>query len=65
MFPEGLGRPKAVGRDGAAAPQLNALLVNTKEAIDELWAARGYDSMRPEQIKERLGYALDREEALG
>ena len=65
MFPEGLGHARAVRKDGAAAPRLNALLVNGKGAIDDLWTARGYVSLRPEQIKQRLGYALDREEALG
>ena len=65
MFPEGHGRPRAVARDGAAAPLINELLVNTKVAIDELWRARGYDKLRPEQIEQRLGYKLDREEAAG
>ena len=54
MFPEGHGRPRAVARDGAAAPLINELLVNTKVAIDELWRARGYDKLRPEQIEQRL-----------
>lgn len=31
----------------------------------ELWKQRGYDKMRAPERKARLGYALDREEALG
>ena len=65
MFPEGQQRVQAVRKDGAAAPLVNALIVNAKDAIDELWKARGYVPMKGAQIKQRLGYALDREEALG
>ena len=65
MVPEGLGRPRAAPKDGPAAPLINALLVNGKGAADALWRERGYDSMRPDEIKERLGYALDREDATG
>ena len=50
---------------GPAAPRINALLVNWKGAADALWKERGYDSMRPHEIKERLGYALDCEDATG
>ena len=39
--------------------------MNAKEAIDDLWKARGYLKMKPKQRKEKLGYQLDREEALG
>ena len=65
MFPEGPGRVRAVPRVGAPAPLINALIVNTKGAIDELWKQRGYDSLKPDEIKSRLGYRLDREEAKG
>lgn len=65
MVPEGLGRPRAATKDGPAAPLINALLVNGKGAADALWRERGYDSLRPDEIKERLGYALDREDATG
>jgi hypothetical protein len=41
MFPEGQQRVQAVRKDGAAAPLVNALIVNAKDAIDELWKARG------------------------
>eukprot|EP00966_Prymnesium_polylepis_P009428 217401-Prymnesium_polylepis.1 len=65
MFPEGQERVQAARKVGGAAPLVNALIVNTKDAIDELWNVRGYVSMKGAQIKQRLGYALDREEALG
>ena len=39
MFPEGQQRMHAVRKDGAAAPLVNALIVNAKDAIDELWKA--------------------------
>ena len=65
MLPEGHGRPKAVPRGHPRAPLINALLVNVKEAIDELWKQRNYSSMKKDEIKARLGYRLDREEAVG
>ena len=65
MFPEGAGKPKAVAKVGSAAELINELVVNAKEAIDTLWEARGYLKLKPKQRKEKLGYALDREEALG
>lgn len=65
MFPEGLGRPRAAPKVGAPAPLINALVVNTKSAIDELWRVRGYVPLSPDEIKARLGYRLDREEAKG
>ena len=65
MFPEGGGKPKAVAKAGAAARLTNGLVVNAKDAIDELWKARGYMKIKPVQRKEKLGYQLDREEALG
>ena len=34
------------------------------EAITKLWKERGYDPNHPAQIKARLGYALDRIEAV-
>ena len=36
-----------------------------KEAVDALWKARGYHKMKPKHREEKLGYQLDREEALG
>ena len=65
MFPEGNGAPKAFIKDGSAAEKTNELLVNAKDAIDELWKQRGYDPKKPEATKARLGYALDKEEAAG
>jgi hypothetical protein len=65
MFPEGLGRPKAAPRVGKHAPFINALLVNSKSAVDKFWKQRGYVTMKAAAIKARLGYALDREEAKG
>ena len=37
MLPEGCGRPKAAPKDHLRAPFINALLVNVKQAIGELW----------------------------
>ena len=65
MFAEGLGRRRAVSKIGAPAPLINALVVNTKSAIDRLWKVRGYLDMTPDEIMARLGYRLDREEAKG
>ena len=65
MFPEGNGAPKAFTKDGAAAEKSNELLVNARDAIDELWKQRSYDPKKPEATKARLGYALDKEEAIG
>ena len=42
MFPEGHGRPRARPNNHPLAPLINALLVNRKDAIDELWKQRGY-----------------------
>ena len=42
MFPEGHGAPRAARIVGAAAPFVNALVVNAKGASDELWKRRGY-----------------------
>ena len=65
MFPEGHGRPRALPKDHPQAPLINALLVNVKEAIEELWKQRSYAPMKKDEIKSRLGYRLDREEATG
>lgn len=65
MFPEGQGAPRAMAKVDAAAEKSNELLVNAKEAVDELWRQRGYHKMKPKQREEKLGYQLDREEALG
>jgi hypothetical protein len=65
MFLEGVGKPKTVGKNGAAAKLTNGLVVYAKEAVDALWKARGYHKMKPKQREEKLGYQLDREEALG
>ena len=64
-FPEGHGKPQAAAKVGNAADLTNQLVANAKEAIDALWKARGYHKMRPAQRHEKLGYKLDREEALG
>ena len=45
MFPEGQQRVQAVRKDGAAAPLVNALIVNAKDAIDELWKNAETSSM--------------------
>ena len=42
MFPEGHGRPRARPNNHPLAPLINALLVNVKDAIDELWKQRSY-----------------------
>ena len=65
LFPEGKSEPRAAAKVGASAKLTNELVVNAKDAIDKLWKARGYVKMKPAQRKLKLGYALDREEALG
>ena len=65
IFPEGFGGPRAEPKDGTAAAVTNELLVNVKEAVDELWKLRGYMALKADAIKDRLGYPLDREEAVG
>ena len=65
MFPEGHGRPRVAPKVGAPAPFINALVVNTKGAIDALWKQRGYIDMTPDEVQARLGYRLDREESKG
>ena len=65
MFLEGFGRPLAAPKVGAPAPFINALLCNSKAAVDALWKQRGYTTMKAAVIESRLGYKLDREEAKG
>ena len=65
LFPESKGAPKAVAEVGGTASLNNLLVVRAKEGIDDLWKARGYLKMKTAQRKQRLGYSLDREEALG
>ena len=48
MFPEGQGAPRAMAKVDAAAEESNELLVNAKEAVDELWRQRGLDPKKPE-----------------
>ena len=59
IFPEGHGAPRAARVVGAAAPFINALVVNSKGAADELWKLRKYDPKTPDVIKARLGYRTD------
>ena len=63
MFPEGQGGPRAFAKDGAAKEKTNELLENAMTAIEELFKQRGYDPKKPEEVKAKLGYALDRYEA--
>ena len=63
MFPEGHSGPKAFAQDGTAAKKTNELLENASAGIDKLFEQRGYDPKKPEQLKAKLGYALDRYEA--
>ena len=65
MFHEGRSGPKAAAISGPAAPLINALVVNSKGAADEFWKRRGYVELKPDEIKARLGYRLDREETAG
>ena len=64
MFPEGTGAPKLTFKIDKAAAMTNELFVNARDAVRKLWEARGYDPYNPEITKQRLGYALDKEEAL-
>jgi hypothetical protein len=65
IFPEGVGGRRAFKREGDAAEMTNELLENSRTAIERLWNQRGYDPKKPEVIKARLGYALDKYEAEG
>ena len=66
MFPEGQGARSAFVRDGAATEKTNELLENASFAIEKLWEQRGYayDPKKPDVIKAKLGYELDRYEAM-
>ena len=50
MFPEGQGKPNAKAKLAPAPPLRRvvrvAVVVSAKEAIDELWKARGYQTAR-------------------
>ena len=63
MFPEGAGARRPFKKEGAAAVLTNGLLEDASSAIDTLWKQRGYDPKKPDAIKARLGYALDKYEA--
>ena len=63
MFLEDLGAPRAFAKDGATAEKTNELLENATAAIDLLFKQRGYDPKKPDVVKAKLGYALDRYEA--
>ena len=64
MFPEGKGAPKAFAKDGVAAGMTNELLENGTIAIKQLWKQRSYGPpTKPEEIKAKLGYPLDKYEA--
>ena len=65
MFLEGASAPRSMVRREIAAQKTNGLLENVKKAIDALWKQRGYNPKKPALTKERLGYALDKEEAVG
>ena len=65
IYPEGTGRRGAAPKDGGPTPLIKGLFVNGKEAVDDMWEERGYDKMAPDEIRDRLGYRLDREEATG
>lgn len=62
MFPEGQGGRRRFAKDGAAAEMTNELLDNATSAIFELFKQRGYNPKKPEEVKAKLGYALDRYE---
>ena len=47
----------------AAAKKTNELLENASFAIEKLWDQRGYDPKKPDVVKAKLGYELDRYEA--
>jgi hypothetical protein len=65
IYPKGTGRRGAAPRDGGPAPLIKGLFVNGKEAVDDMWEERGYDDMQPDEIRDRLRYRLDHEEATG
>ena len=55
MFPEGQGAPRAMAKVDAAAEKSNELLVNAKEAVDELWRQRG-ERLPSANSASRLGF---------
>jgi len=65
MFPEGVGEPKLTVKVDKVAELVNGLYIDAKAAVVAFWKARGYDPKKPEITKEKLGYALDQEDALG
>ena len=65
LFPEGEGEANLAASIDKIAKQTNGLLVDAKAAVQSFWKARGYDPKKPEITKQKLGYALDQEEALG
>ena len=65
MFPEGVGAAQLMAEFDKKADKTNGLLVDAKAAVVSFWKARGYDPKKPEITKQKLGYALDQEEALG
>ena len=65
MFPEGVSEPKLTAEIDKAAKLTNGLYIDAKAAVVAFWKARGYDSKKPAITKEKLGYALDQEDALG
>ena len=65
MFPEGEGAPQLTVKVDTVAQMVNGLLVDAKAAVLAFWKARGYNPKTPELTKQKLGYALDQEDALG
>ena len=65
MFPEGEGEAKLAASVDKIAKKTNGLLIDAKAAVQSFWKARGYDPKKQEITKQKLGYALDQEEALG
>ena len=59
MFPEGVGARKAFAKEGIAAEKTNELLENATLAAKKLFEQRGYDPRKPDEVKAKLGYALD------
>jgi hypothetical protein len=65
MFPEGEGAARLMAQFDKTVHKTNGLLVDAKAAVQSFWKARGYDPKKPDITKQKLGYALDQEEALG
>ena len=59
MFPEGVGARRAFAKEGAPAEKTNELLENASLASKKFFKQRGYDPRKPEEVKAKLGYALD------